>query len=118
MSLDNTVRIFDNFYNVNISVSANEYDVVHSFFREYTSNAKVAKSFTEILFRVSSQTETNVLELLSQFQGSDKMKIALTLAYYLNTLSATKTVLYGVNNVIVPNEKIQRNIVQDNPVVG
>jgi hypothetical protein len=118
MNLDNTVAIFNNFYNVNLVVSANEYDLVYSFFAEYTKNTNIAKTFTEILFRVSSETDTNVLQLLDQFRGTDSMKIALTLAYYLNTLSENKTVLYGVNNVIVPNEKVQRNIIQDNPVAG
>jgi hypothetical protein len=116
MSIDNTVRIFNNFYNINLSVPANEYDIVYSFFSEHTSNIEVAKTFTEVLFRISSETEINVLDLLSQFDSMDKMKITLTVAYYLNTLSETKTVLYGINNIISPNEKVQRNIIHSNPV--
>lgn len=118
MSIDNTVRLFNNFYNLDVSVPANEYELVYSFFNEYTTNTNVAKSFTETLFRISAQTEINVLELLSQFETTDKIKMALTMAYYLNTLSETKTVLYGVNNILVPNEKVQRNIIHDNPVTG
>lgn len=118
MSLDRTVKVFNNFYNIDMTVSANEYDIVYSYFSEKTNSLTTAKTFTETLFRISAETKVNVLELLSEFQGLDKMKIALTLAYYLNTLSETKTVLYGVNNILAPNEKVQRNIIHDTPVTG
>jgi hypothetical protein len=108
---DSTIRIFNEFYNVKLSVSANEYEIVNSFFRSYTSDEKVAVSYTEILFRISNETDIDVLTLLDSFQTSDSMKITLTMAYYLNSLS-DKTVLYGINNIILPNQVVQRNIIQ------
>jgi len=108
---DSTIRIFNEFYNVKLTVSANEYEIVNSFFRNYTSDEKVAISYTETLFRISNETDIDVLTLLDSFQSSDSMKITLTMAYYLNSLS-DKTVLYGINNVIMPNQVVQRNIIQ------
>lgn len=111
MAQDTTVRIFDAFYDLDLQVDASQYDIVWSFFKEYTSNDIVAKSYTQTLFRVASETNLNVLDLLQSFEGSDSMKVTLTMAYYLNSVS-NKTVMFGVNNLIRPNNAVQRNIVQ------
>jgi len=111
MAQDTTVRIFDAFYDLDLQVGADQYEVVWSFFKAYTSNDVVAKSYTQTLFRVASETNINVLDLLQSFEGSDSMKITLTMAYYLNSVS-NKTVMFGVNNLIIPNNAVQRNIVQ------
>lgn len=111
MALDYTVRVFDQFYNTDLSVNGNDYEIVYSFFKGFSSDITVAKSFTETLFRISNITKINVLELLDSFESSDSMKVSLTMAYYLNSLG-NKTVMYGVSNTISPNQVIQRNIVQ------
>lgn len=108
---DTTVRIFDEFYNLDLAVDANQYEIVYSFFKGYTSTIATARSFTQTLFRIANETQINVLDLLQTFEKSDRLKVSLTMAYYLNSVS-NQTVLFGVNNVIVPNETVQRNIVQ------
>jgi hypothetical protein len=108
--MDKTVRVFDEFYDIDMSVSANEYEVVASFFREYCSNVKTASSFTETLFRVSALSGVPIMELLDSFRGEDSMKITLTMAYYLNSLG-NKTVMYGISNMLPPNQLAQRNVV-------
>ena len=111
MSADLTVRIFDQFYDLDLVVNANQYEVVYSFFKNYTSSITAAKSFTQTLFRIANETQVNALDLLQTFEGSDKLKVTLTMAYYLNSIS-NQTVLFGVNNIIVPNNTVQRNVVQ------
>jgi hypothetical protein len=111
MAVDTTVKIFDQFYNLNLVVNADQYEIVYSFFKEYTSSIATAQSFTTTLFLIANQTQSNVLELLQTFDGSDKLKVSLTMAYYLNSVS-NKTVMFGVNNVLVPNNTVQRNILQ------
>lgn len=111
MNQDITIKVFDNFYNVDLLIDASQYDVVYSFFSNYTTNEKVAKSFTEILFRISNLTNTDVIDLLQTFQAQDSMKIALTMCYYLNTIAPNKTVLYGIDSELSPNNSVQRNIV-------
>ena len=108
--MDNTVKVFDEFYNVRMSISASEYEIVYSFFREYTANATVARSFSETLFRISNITGVSAIELLENFKGADSMKITLTMAYYLNSLG-NKTVMYGISNMLPPNQLVQRNVV-------
>lgn len=112
MANDYTVRVFNNFYNLDLVVGADQYEVVHSFFRARTNSNDTANSFTETLFRVSNITDTPVLELLQGMENQDAMQIQLSLAYYLNTLSDTKSVLFGANSVMTPNPKVQRNIIQ------
>ena len=111
MAVDTTVKIFDQFYDLNLVVNADQYEIVYSFFKEYTSSIATAQSFTTTLFLIANQTQSNVLELLQTFEGSDKLKVSLTMAYYLNSVS-NKTVMFGVNNVLVPNNTVQRNILQ------
>jgi hypothetical protein len=111
MATDTTVRIFDQFYDLDLVVGANQYEVVYSFFKNYTTSIATAKSFTQTLFRIANQTQVNVLDLLQTFEGGDRLKVTLTMAYYLNSVS-NQTVLFGVNNVIVPNNSVQRNIIQ------
>lgn len=111
MAMDQTVRIFNEFYNLRLVVSANEYEIVLSFFNDYTTSDSIARNFTETLFRIANQTGIDVLELLDSFQATDSMKITLTMAYYLNSFS-DKTVMYGVNNLVVANQPVERNIVQ------
>ncbi len=110
-NLDYTVRVFDQFYNLDLVVGADEYELVLSFFKGYSSSDSVARSFTETLFRIANETQIPVMELLDSFGSSDKLKVNLTLAYYLNSIS-NKTVLYGVNQVRAPNPAVARNIVQ------
>ena len=109
--IDPTVRIFDKFYDLDLVVNADQYEIVYSFFRNYTDNNKIAESFTETLFRIASETQLNVLDLLKTFEGDERLKVSLTMAYYLNTLS-NKTIMYGVNNLVSPNQPAQRNVVQ------
>jgi hypothetical protein len=111
MAVDTTVKIFDQFYNLDLVVNADQYEIVYSFFKGYTSSIATAQSFTTTLFLIANQTQSNVLELLQTFEGSDKLKVSLTMAYYLNSVS-NKTVMFGVNNVLVPNNTVQRNILQ------
>ena len=109
--LDATVRIFDQFYNLDLVVNADQYEIVRSFFTQYTSNEAVARSFSQTLFRIANETQINVLDLLQSFEGGDNMKITLTMAYYLNSIS-NKTVMFGVNTLVRPVESAQRNVVQ------
>lgn len=108
---DQTTQIFNNFYNGAFSVNANEYDLVYSFFAGYTTNSEIANSYAETLFRISKDTDIDVLTLLDTFQGNDAMKVTLTLSYYLNNAS-DKTILYGISNIISPIATVQRNILQ------
>lgn len=107
--VDLTVKIFDQFYNLDLVVGANEYELVLSFFRGVTSDETVARTFTETLFRISNVTQVPVLDLLQSFDSNEKLKVNLTIAYYLNSIS-NKTVLYGVNQVRAPNPTVARNV--------
>jgi hypothetical protein len=97
---------------VPLSVGANDYELVHSYFAGRVSSEKIAKTFTENLFKISAQSGIDVMTLLETFDSGDsKLTISLTMAYYLNNFS-DKTVLYGINNIITPDQNVQRNIIQ------
>jgi hypothetical protein len=108
--LDKTVRIFDSFYNFDLVVESNQYEIVYSLFMELTKSASIAKNFTTMVFRIANSTGDNVLDLVDYLRGSSKLEVNSLLAYHLNTFKS-KTTLYGVGNIPQPNQYIQRNVI-------
>ena len=108
-NLDQTVRVFDAFYEYDVNVPAAEYDVVNSYFKSIMTTRLAADNFTVSLFRVSDQTGIPVMNLLQQFQGQSAPQINLTLAYYLNGIRSSSTLL-GINVPTQPNYYVAHNI--------
>lgn len=111
-SLDNTIKIYDSFYSVNMVVSPDKFDIVYGYFTSVCDTKNIAANFTAFLFRIAQETNIDVLELLSQIQGTgSKLQMNQLIAYYLNSFKS-KTSLYGVLALIQPNLPVARNIVQ------
>lgn len=110
-SIDQTVRIFDNFYRYDTNVPAAEYDIVYSFFRQVMQNEQSAGNFTVSLFQVSEETGIPALTLLKGFEGLDTVRLNANLAYYLNQIRSRATLL-GVSVAVVPNSYAARLVVQ------
>lgn len=108
-NLDQTVRIFDQFYGFELSAPVNEYDIVNSFFKSIFRTVLAADNFTVTLFRIAAETNTPVLTLLDQIQDQDQLQLTATLAYYLNSLRSPTTLL-GVNSTLTPNFFTARNV--------
>jgi hypothetical protein len=108
-AVDITVRVFDEFYEFAVDVSAAEYDVVNSFFLSVFGSPSAADSFTSVIFRISDETEIPVLTLIEEMRDQNEIQITNTLAYYLNGLRSPTTLL-GVNNPVQPNVWAARNV--------
>lgn len=108
-SVDQTVRIFDEFYDYAASVPAQEYDAVYSYLRSQFGTADAAGNFAVTLFRISEQSNIPVMTLLQQIQGLTQPELTLTLSYYLNGLRSSSTLL-GLNQPVTPNYYVARNI--------
>jgi hypothetical protein len=106
---DLTVQIFDRFYGYQQQVPVDEYDAVLSYFKSVFRSTEAAGNFTVSLFRVSQQSSIPVMTLLQQFQGQTAPQINLTLAYYLNGVRSSSTLL-GVNTPTQTNFYVSRNI--------
>jgi hypothetical protein len=109
--LDQTVRIFDEFYEFNLVVNGNEYDIVYSYFKGICDTTQIAGNFTVYLFRISQETQIPVLDLLGYLKGKNKLEVNSVIAYYLNSFKS-KASMYGFGSVPKPNESVARNIVQ------
>lgn len=110
-SADQTVLIFDNFYNVKLVVNSSEYDVVYSYFVSTSENVRIAENFAALIFRIAQESGVNSLELLETIKGQDnKLKMNSVISYYLNSFRS-KTSLYGTGITPRPNETVQRNVV-------
>lgn len=109
--LDQTVRIFDNFYTTTLKVNAADWDVVYSFFAGNTDSKEAASTFASLLFRIAQEGNFNVLDLLATIKGkTSKLQMNQVICYYLNTFRP-KASLYGVGIIPKPNESVQRNVV-------
>jgi hypothetical protein len=110
-NLDQTVRIFDNFYRYDVQVPAAEYDVVYSYFKNTMKNERAAGNFTVSVFQVAQETNVPPLTLLQNFEGASGIQLNATLAYYLNQVRSRATLL-GVGAPVVPNTYAARNVLQ------
>ena len=107
---DQTVKVFDAFYNYEAAIPQLEYDAVYSFFASVFTTKQAAGNFSVALFRISEQTSTPVMTLLQQMQGLDQTELTLTMAYYLNSNRSPATLL-GINAPVTPNYYVARNII-------
>lgn len=107
--VDQTVRVFDKFYAFDVQVPVEEWDVVNSFFASVFKTRDAAANFSTALFRVAYETNTPVLTLLAQMQNQNGIQITGQLAYYLNALRSSSTLL-GVNSTLTPNFYTARNV--------
>lgn len=111
-NVDQTVRVFDNFYSTKLQVNSSDWDVVYSYFLGTSKNTDIAKNFASLLFRIAQEGNYNVLDLLATIKGTNtKLQTNQVICYYLNTFRA-KSSLYGVGIIPRPNESVQRNVVQ------
>jgi hypothetical protein len=110
--LDKTVKIFDGFYNNELVISANQYEVVLSYFKDVCATVEVAENYTAVLFRIAQETDIDALTLLDEVKGGTNNNIQLTqvMAYYLNSFKS-KTSLYGISIIPKPVQPVARNVV-------
>ena len=106
---DLSVRIFDSFYDYDVNIPAEEYDVVHTYFLSVMTTRQAAGNFTVSLFRVAQDTGINPLTLLKEFQGLNGINLSASLAYYLNSIRSRATLL-GVGTPVTPNFYQARNV--------
>jgi hypothetical protein len=111
LNIDQTVRVFDQFYRFEANVPAAEYDIVYSYFLSAMSNRIVAQNFTVSLFQVAQNTGISPLTLLQEFQGLNGVDLSASLAYYLNQIRSRATLL-GVGAALIPNAYAARNVLQ------
>lgn len=110
-NIDQTVRIFDQFYSFEDFIPANEYDLVYSFFLREMATRETAANFTVSLFQVAKESGIPAVTLLQQLQGSTGMNLNVKLAYYLNQIRSRATLL-GVGVTVKPNFYAARNVMQ------
>ena len=71
--LDNTVNIFDKFYQTKLVVNAAEYDLVYAYFKgtATSTNNTIPANFAALLFRIAQEGNYNATEGLSSipFEG-------------------------------------------------
>ena len=111
-NLDQTVKIYDGFYDQTLVINASEFDIVLGYFTEVCTTKKIAANFTTQLFRISQNAQIPVMTLLEYIKGTNtKLQMNQLITYYLNSFKS-KTTLYGVSVVPRPNQSVARNVVQ------
>ena len=109
--IDQTVQIFDRFYDYSANIPAMEYDIVLSYFRSMFTTTLAAENFTTALFRVAEESDTSALTLLQSMEGQNSVELTITMAYYLNSIRSPSTLL-GILQPTSPNFYTARNVRQ------
>jgi len=110
-STDNTVLIYDNFYNMQMSVPSNKYGIVLAYFLSVCATEEIAQNFAAFLFKVAQESGVDSLTILDNIKGSkNKLEIDQKFAYYLNSFKS-RTSLYGVAVIPRPVQPVARNVV-------
>lgn len=109
LQVDPTVRLFSTFYETDLVVNGDEYDLVYSYLKSICSNRKIAANLALSIFKIANDYDFNVQDILAQIQGQDRLKLTVTLSYYLNSIRNSSTYL-GVGSPIQPNQYVARNI--------
>ena len=110
-NIDQTVRIYDQFYNYDENVSAAEYDIVLSYFKSVVNTVEQAENFTTSVFRVAQESGIDALTILDQLEGTTGPQLTASLCYYLNSVRSNATLL-GVLQPSAPNFWTARNVRQ------
>mgnify|MGYP005670771387 CR=1 FL=1 len=108
--LEDTILVFDDLYKSDIDISSEEYDIVYSFFKKAMGTVIIAQTFALYIFQIARATQTSALDLVATLNNQDKIAITAMMAYYVNNIRS-KSVLYGVDNIITPNFHAARNVV-------
>jgi hypothetical protein len=108
-NVDQTVRIFDSFYGYEANVPQMEYDAIYSYFRSVFATAQQAGNFTIVVFRIAQESDIPAMTLFEELRGKGLPELNLTLAYYINTLRSSTTLL-GITAKLTPNFYVARNI--------
>ena len=106
---DNTITIFDSFFEKEIKINAAEYDQVNAYFKSQLADDKIANDFTAVVFEIAQGYNQTVEETLNSLKGQTGIELTATVAYYLNGLRSKATLL-GVTAIQQPNVYAARNI--------
>lgn len=109
--VDQTVRIYDQFYNYDENVPSTEYDIVLSYFKSVFNTVEQAENFTVSVFRVAQESGVDALTILGELEGSTGPQLTASLCYYLNSVRSNATLL-GVLQPSAPNYWTARNVRQ------
>lgn len=109
--IDQTVRIYDEFYNYAEDVPSGEYDIVNSYFKSVFNTVEAAENFTVSIFRVAQESGESAVSILQKIQGPTGPQLTANLCYYLNSVRSRATLL-GVLQPAVPNFWTARNVRQ------
>jgi hypothetical protein len=111
LQTDQTVRIYDLFYDYTANIPVLEYEAVLSYFESVFKTQLAAENFSSALFRVAEETNTSAMTLLQSFQqtGQSAPEITSLMAYYLNSVRSSSTLL-GVLTPTTPNFYTARNV--------
>jgi hypothetical protein len=109
---EQTIKIFDSFYNQDFVVPSNQWDIVKSYFDGVCETKQIASNFAAIFFRMAQENGIDALVLLEELKGQARNKIDLSkiMAYYFNGFKS-KTSLYGLSVIPTPNQAVARNVV-------
>lgn len=108
--LEPTNRIFSQFYDTELSINGEEYDVVLSYLRSICTTKRIAENLAVAIFKIAKDNDLEPLTLLADLKGQDRLKLTANLSYFLNS-ARNPSVFLAVGTPNLPLQYAARNVV-------
>jgi N-acetylglucosamine kinase-like BadF-type ATPase len=96
---------FTNYFNSQIKMTDNDYELVKSFFVQRTDNEQAAAALTAAVIQAANELDVYAIDVIENFQNSTNLKVAVPT--FIN-LSRRGSSLLGYEAGITPTENIKR----------
>ena len=108
--LDATVRVFDQFYNFDLVVEADQFELVYSYFFDITKDKNIANNFSTIMFRIANITGENVLTLLDEMKKTSSLNANALLTYFYKPIMLKKLTMPKDGDIIIIPKNYKSNL--------
>lgn len=108
--LEPTTRIFSQFYDTELIINGEEYDVVLSYLRSVCTTVRIAENLAVAIFKIAKDNNLAPLTLLDELRGQDRLKLTANLSYFLNS-ARNPSVFLAIGSSSIPLQYAARNVV-------
>lgn len=105
-----TTNFFNGYYDQQLTISKENYDVVQAFFLGETNNKDAADALTSMVITISSFNRINPMSIIENLRGLTGLNLTKTLTVLFNSTRRNSSYL-GYTQVRQTNMFVMRNIV-------
>jgi len=106
---EQTLMYFNGYFDQPVRITANEQDLIVSYFFKITNDEEAAKSLASAVITIADQNNVAPMEVLDEIRSNDGLTATKNVALLLNS-TRRNTSLVGYKQARSSNPKVSRNI--------